>query len=142
MVNVCIIDTAGQERFRSLSDQFYKKTDGILLVYDITNPSSFTEITDYYYQKIKDNCKDDIKIIVLGNKTDLEEQRKIQPEIGANFAAEKGYLFMETSCYKNRTVADGFETLIELTYREKVQKTPQSNIDITQTQKTSKSSCC
>ena len=68
--------------------------------------------------QINEKCKKDIKIILLGNKTDLEENRKVSSEEGANFAVEKGYTFMETSCLENRNVADSFETLIELTYRE------------------------
>lgn len=52
--------------------------------------------------------------MLLGNKSDLEEERKITKEVGANFAAEKGFLFMETSCLKNEHVAYCFETLIEL----------------------------
>ena len=129
-VDISLFDTAGQERFRSLSDQFYKKADGALLVYDITRQDSFDEIKDYYYQKIQENCNKNIKIMVLGNKTDLEELRKIPPEVGANFAAEKGYLFMETSCFKNKTVAGGFQTLIELTYRERAPNMTEKNISI------------
>jgi small GTP-binding protein len=117
LVNVTIIDTAGQEKYRSLTTQYYKGANGILLVYDISNKKSFDEI-NYYSGKIKENCDDNVKIILLGNKTDLEEQRQIEPEVGAEYAAERGYMFMETSCFTNTNVADCFETLIELTYRE------------------------
>ena len=121
LVNVNIVDTAGQENFRALSSQYYKKADGILLVYDITNEKSFENIKDYYFEQIKEKCKKNIKIIVLGNKTDLEEDRKVNPKEGANFAAKNGYMFLETSCLKNRFVADSFETLIELTYRDVIE---------------------
>ena len=122
LVNVNIVDTAGQENFRALSSQYYKKADGILLVYDITNEKSFENIKGYYFEQIKEKCKKNIKIIVLGNKTDLEEDRKVNPKEGANFAAKNGYMFLETSCLKNRNVADSFETLIELIYRELEEK--------------------
>ena len=122
LVNVNIVDTAGQENFRSLSSQYYKRADGILLVYDITNEKSFENIKGYYFEQIKEKCKKNIKIIVLGNKTDLEEDRKVNPKEGANFAAKNGYMFLETSCLKNRNVADSFETLIELIYRELEEK--------------------
>ena len=142
LVNVSIVDTAGQERFRSLSDQFYKKADGVLLVYDITRQDSFDEIKDYYYEKIKENCKENIKVILLGNKTDLEEQRVIPPEVGANYAAEKGFLFLETSCLKNRTVADGFQTLIELTYREGTPNMNEKSLSLNQKKTKKKGGCC
>ena len=51
----------------------------------------------------------------MGNKTDLEDQRKVSSEEGAGFSLENGYIFMETSCLQNRNVANAFETLIELT---------------------------
>ena len=117
LVNVKIIDTSGQENFRSLSAQYYRNADGCLLVYDVTDRKSFDEIRNYYCEQIKEKCKKDIKIILLGNKTDLEENRKVSSEEGANIALEKGYTFLETSCLKNRNVADSFETLIELTYK-------------------------
>ena len=52
-------------------------------------------------------------MVLLGNKSDLENERVIKPETAANFAVEKGYIFMETSCEKNKNVADAFTTLIE-----------------------------
>ena len=122
LVNVNIIDTAGQEKHRALSSQYYRKADGCLLVYDITQRESFEEIKGYFYEQIKEKCKENIKIIVLGNKTDLEEKRKVSCEEGSNFAAEKGFMFLETSCLKNSYVADSFETLIELTYRDAVER--------------------
>ena len=134
LVNVSIVDTAGQEKLRTLSNQYYKKADGILLVYDITNTRSLDEIKNYYCKKIKDNCKDGIKVILLGNKTDLEEKRKISPEDGANFAAENDFMFLETSCMKNENVAGGFETLIELTYRDVLKNQRNESIVLSQTQ--------
>ena len=122
LVSVKIFDTAGQEKFRSLGRQYYKNADGCLLVYDITNKSSFEELDNYYLKEIKDNCKPDIKIILLGNKTDLEERRQVSSDEGADFALKNNFIFLETSCLKNTNVADGFETLIELTYREKMEK--------------------
>ena len=122
LVNVKIVDTGGQEKFRALSHQYYRNANGCLLVYDITSKKSFDEIKDYFCEQIEDNCKEDIKIILLGNKTDLEENRKVSSEEGANFAIQKRYTFLETSCLKNKNVADSFETLIELTYEKVLEK--------------------
>ena len=128
MVNVKLLDTAGQEKFKSINERYYKQADGCLLVYDITKRSTFDEIKNYYKEKIKENCKEDIKIILLGNKTDLEEKREVPSEEGAIFAAENGYMFMETSCLQNKYVADCFETLIEIIGREAKEKN-QTNDD-------------
>ena len=94
------MDTAGQERFKSLNVSYYRKADCCLLVYDITNKNSFEECTNYFNEKIKENCKENIQIILLGNKTDLEEARAVPSELGANFALENNYIFMETSCLR------------------------------------------
>ena len=109
------MDTAGEEKFRSINASYYRKADCCLLVYDISNRKSFEEIKNYYNQNIKEQCKKNIKIILLGNKTDLEDQRQVSSEEGASFALENNYIFMETSCLKNTNVANAFETLIEIT---------------------------
>ena len=104
--------------YRALSFQYYREADGCLLVYDITRRDSFDEIKNYFCKKIKENCKKDIKIILLGNKTDLKNERKVSTKEGVKLAVENGFTFMETSCLENRNVADSFETLIELIHEK------------------------
>ena len=115
LVNVNILDTAGQEKFKAVSESYYKRADCCLLVYDISNRKSFDECKNYYNINIKERCKKNVKVILLGNKTDLEENREIKPEEGAGLSLENDYIFMETSCLKNENVASAFETLIEMT---------------------------
>ena len=122
LVSVQIMDTGGAERFRSITTNYYRNADCCLLVYDITDENSFEEIKDFFNEKIKEKCKENIPVILLGNKTDLESERKVPSEKGANFCVENGYIFMETSCLKNENVADAFETLIEITNREALKK--------------------
>lgn len=118
LVNVRIMDTAGMEHFRALNSSYYKSANCCLLVYDITDKASFEDLENYFNKNIKDFCIPNIPIIVLGNKTDLEEERKVSPIEGANFSLKYNYIFMETSCLKNENVSDAFETLIEITNRE------------------------
>ena len=113
-VNVEILDTGGQERYNAINKNYYRIADCCLLVYDITNEESFKEIINYYLKEIKENCKDGIKIILLGNKTDLEN-RVISKEDGIKVAEKNGFIFMETSCELNSNVSDAFETLISMT---------------------------
>ena len=89
IVNVRIMDTCGQERYDALFSNYYKDADCCLLVYDITSEQSFNKIKNYYIGKIKDNCKSIIRVILLGNKTDLVEARKISKDDGAKLAEEK-----------------------------------------------------
>ena len=112
------MDTAGQERFKSINTSYYRKADCCLLVYDISNKYSFDQLKDYFIETIKEKCKKNIQIILLGNKTDLEDKRQVSPEEGANLALANNYIFLETSCLKNKNVAYAFATLIEMTNRE------------------------
>ena len=120
LVNVAIWDTAGQERFSSIGKNYYKDADCCLLVYDVTDMSSFEKIQKYYIEEIKKECSKDIKIILLGNKTDLVEKRTIDIEKGWSLAKENNSIYKETSGVRNENVADAFETLIEITYRDKI----------------------
>ena len=118
IAHIQIMDTAGEEKFRAVTANYYRKADCCLLVYDITKKDSFDEIKDYYNEKIKENCKKNIKVVLLGNKTDLEDKRQVTYEEGIKFCSENEYTFLETSCLKNQNVADAFETLIEIAHRE------------------------
>ena len=96
-------------------DDNYKNADGCIIVYDISNKKSFEDIKKIYIQKIKDKCKKDIKIILLGNKSDLNYLREVSVEEGSKLALNNHFYFKETSCVENRNVADAFETIIETT---------------------------
>ena len=145
LVKLKIFDTAGQEIYRSLSENYYKKADCCLLVYDITNKNSFLEIKDYYSQNIKEKCKKNIKVLLLGNKTDLEGDRQVSTQEGVDLSLEHNYTYMETSCLKNTNVADAFETLIETTNIDlQKQNLKNSNIQLVVEEKKNeekKSSC-
>ena len=145
LVAINIVDTAGQERYRSLNKSYYNRADGCLLVYDITSKDSFKELENYFLNDINDLCKKNIKIILLGNKTDLEEQRQIPIEEGENFASSNEFMFMETSCLLNRNVADSFETLIELTYFDNIKNNKgnkENNIQLNNSKEENNGSGC
>ena len=74
-IKLKIWDTAGQERFRSIQKHYYNKVDGILFIYDITNQTSF-DIIEQWYNEVK-NYNDNIIGVLIGNKTDLEDNRTV-----------------------------------------------------------------
>ena len=142
IANIQIMDTAGEEKFRAITTNYYKKADCCLLVYDISQKESFEEIKNYFNDNIKEKCKKGIKVIVLGNKSDLEEKREVPPEEGAHFCLENDYIFMETSCLKNANVADAFETLIEMTHIEAM-KNKKNNVKLSNNKENrNKRECC
>ena len=114
VINVHIHDTCGQERFNAITESYYKKGDGILLVFDITSQKSFDKIKDYYVANIREKCKKNIPIILLGNKTDLDDKRVVSQEEAIDLAVNEEFVYKETSCLKNENVADAFETIIEI----------------------------
>ena len=89
------------------------------LIYDICYKHTFNECKNYYCEKIKQLCKDNIKVILIGNKKDLEYKREISFEEANSFALENNYIYMEASCQRNENVFESFEKAIEITLIEK-----------------------
>ena len=105
----------GEENYRPNALLLYRNANLGILVYSISSKESFDNL-DNWITQMKEKSPN-TKIILLGNKSDLEGQRVILPEEGAALALKNNYIFMETSCLKNTFVADAFETLIEITNR-------------------------
>ena len=105
-----IWDTAGQEKYRSITSVFYKNAKIIILVYDITNKKSFDEIQNYWYEQIKINC-DDAILAVVANKNDLYEEQTVQNKTGEVFAQNIGAIFQPTSALSNECINKLFEHL-------------------------------
>ena len=80
-IRVQIWDTAGQERFRSLTSAYYKGSKGAIVTYDITNQSTFSNV-DKWITELRKNADDNIRILLVGNKKDLENERVISFEEG------------------------------------------------------------
>ena len=106
-----IWDTAGQEKFRSLAQIFYKDAKAIILVYDITNLKSFEELKNYWYPKIKENCQSDIILGLAGNKDDLYENEQVSFQDAQNFADEIGAIYKKTSALNNSNIQFIFECI-------------------------------
>ena len=118
IIRLKIMDTAGQERFYSIFERYYSQADCCLLVYDITSRISFEKVKNYFIEKIKEKCQKDVKVILLGNKSDLEDQREVSQDEGKDLADENRFIFMESSCKDNYNVSDAFTTLVEMTNNE------------------------
>ena len=111
-IRVQIWDTAGQERYSVLTETYYKKAFGIILVYDTTDPNSFANV-DSWMKNIKEKANAVVEIVVVGNKTDLSEKRKVTSETGAKLAAKYGVTFVETSAKEGTNVEKAFVSLTE-----------------------------
>ena len=99
-------DTAGQEKYRSLTSIIYKDADAAILVYDITNNESFTALKQYWLNEVKENCPSDIVIAVAGNKSDLVGQ--VDEEEVRRFVEENEIVFKNTSAVDNSGIKELF----------------------------------
>jgi len=96
-----IWDTAGQEQFRTITPVYYRKVDGVVMVYDITDQNSF-ESVNYWMKNLSDYADQNIKIILVGNKQDMQDKRIVAKEEGEKIATKFKIKFMEASA-KNKT---------------------------------------
>ena len=116
IVKVQIWDTAGQERYRSITNAYYKGAKGSLLVYDITNPKTFENI-DRWLSDLKVNGDENISVVLLGNKSDLESDRKVSTQQGKEKAEFYKLAFMETSALNGNNIEKAFSELITDVYK-------------------------
>ena len=117
-ITVKIFDTAGQEKYRSLAANFLKKADGIILVYDITYKISFENLNKWL-KDINENAKG-LPIVLIGNKTDLEENREVSKEEGNEFAKKinEEIEFYEASCKTGENIKEAIRLLVEKIYKK------------------------
>ncbi|CAJ1014063.1 putative small GTP-binding protein Rab11 [Leishmania braziliensis MHOM/BR/75/M2904] len=118
-----IWDTAGQERFRAISRSIYHGAKGAMLVYDITNQTSFDSIPTWL-QELRVFVPVTCCIFLIGNKCDLEHLRVVKKEVADRFARENGLSFLETSALEKTNVDKAFEWLAKSVYEVVV--TPQT----------------
>lgn len=112
-VTIKFWDTAGQERYRSLGQKFYNQAHGIVLVYDVTDQSTFDSLTNWVTSLKQNIQKEDYVTILIGNKTDLGGDREVAPEKGKSFAHDHGFFFMETSAKMDLNVKEAFEEVLK-----------------------------
>ena len=110
-----IWDTAGQEKYRSLTTKSFEKTDGILLVFDLSDRKSF-ESVHFWVDSINEVSNVSVITFLVGNKVDLVETRIVTKNDAMKFAAEHKMKYYETSAKDNIQVTEVFETLIEEIY--------------------------
>ena len=112
-----IWDTAGQERYKSITAVYYKGAKGALVVYDTTDQNTFDNI-DKWMLEIKDKTSKDIKLMIIGNKIDLEDEREVKNEEALKKAESLGIPLMETSALDATNVKEAFNDLLKEIYKD------------------------
>ena len=110
-------DTAGQERYKSITSVYYKGAKGAFIVYDITSKKSFDNI-DKWITEIKEKNNNEVKLVIIGNKIDLDNNREITFEEAKNKFKDKNILLIETSALNDTNVNEAFTSMVKLLYLE------------------------
>ena len=130
-VKAQIWDTAGQEKYKSITSHHYRKAVGALLVYDVTRKLTFENCIKWY-NELKMYTEKECVICIVGNKYDLIEgypnRREVTIEEGKAFAKKNRTLFFETSARNNNNVTECFEELLQQIYNTRRRSPSHENL--------------
>ncbi|XP_060560786.1 ras-related protein Rab-15-like [Ruditapes philippinarum] len=111
VVKVQIWDTAGQERFEAITKQFYRRAQGILLVFDICNRKSYEAIPKWL-ENVRQFCKENVVVTLIGNKSDRVDVRQVTVLEAQTFADENNINFFEVSAKHKNNVEKPFRDIV------------------------------
>jgi Ras-related protein Rab-1A len=106
-----IWDTAGQERFRTITSAYYRGSQGILLVFDLTDPLSFENICKFWMNEVETYAEKDAIFFLIGNKSDLNDQRQVPQDKIKEFCELKNLTYMECSAKEGEKIKEIFVEL-------------------------------
>lgn len=115
VIKVEVWDTAGQERYRAITSSYYKGAKGAIIVYDITNEDSFNNVESWMNEVTKKG-KTDMQFLLVGNKKDLINDRKVTEQKGIDKAKELNMNLFEASALEKTNVNEAFNYLVKEIY--------------------------
>ena len=107
-----ILDTAGQEEFSAMREQYMRTGEGFLLVFSVTDRGSFEEIPRFHTQILRVKDKDEFPMILCGNKCDLEAERLVSVTEAQEFARKLKIPYLESSAKQRINVDASFHDLV------------------------------
>lgn len=131
-------DTAGQERYRCITQQFFRKADGVIVMYDLTAKQSFLSVRQWL-SSVEDAVGDCIPVLLLGNKIDNEKEREVPRALGEQLAKENNLLFYECSAYSGHNTKESLLHLARI-LKEQEDTVREDTIQVDRPAK--KKSCC
>ena len=111
-IKLQIWDTSGEEKYRSITKNFYRNADGLFVVFDLTRKVTYERIKDWINEAEEYNKG--IKKILIGNKLDLENKREVKKDSAENFAKKNNLKYIETSAKDGTNIKESFDEIIEL----------------------------
>ena len=112
-----IWDTAGQERYKAITSAYYRGSRGALIVYDITRIETYNNV-DKWLTELKEKVEGSFKLLLIGNKSDLKEERKMSIETALHKARQLNVPLMETSAFDSTNIKKAFETILKEMYKD------------------------
>jgi len=116
LIYLDILDTAGQEEYSALRDQYMRGGDGYIIVYSITSTNTFLEANNFreqLYRVLDKDLNEDVPIVLCGNKCDLESERQVQTAEAQKLAEDWKVLFFETSAKNRINITESFTALVK-----------------------------
>ena len=112
-----IWDTAGQERYKAITSAYYRGSRGALIVYDISRIETYNNV-DKWITELKEKVEGSFKLLLIGNKSDLKEERKMSIETAMHKARQLNIPLMETSAFDSTNIKKAFETILKEMYKD------------------------
>ena len=111
-IKLQVWDTAGQERFGNITTSYYRGSNGIIIVYDVTDRVSFDHVT-FWLKEVDRLASPEVVKMIVGNKTDRKEERVVSKQEGQMLAKQYNVGFIETSAFSGRNVEKIFFELTQ-----------------------------
>ncbi|XP_006994617.3 ras-related protein Ral-B [Peromyscus maniculatus bairdii] len=143
-VQIDILDTAGQEDYAAIRDNYFRSGEGFLLVFSITEHESFTATAEFREQILRVKAEEDkIPLLVVGNKSDLEERRQVPVDEARGKAEEWGVQYVETSA-KTRANVDKvfFDLMREIRAKKMSENKDKNGRKSSKSKKSFRERCC
>ena len=149
IIKLQIWDTSGEEKFRSMTRNFYRNADGIFIVFDLTKKTTFDHVKIWISEALDHN--DTIKLMLIGNKLDLTNEIEVKNELASNYAKKHNLKYFETSAKEGTNINEAFEAILELLFSGKTENqilteftrnNSSLSVDTKEDNKKKKKSCC
>ena len=141
-IKVNYIDTAGQEKFRAISVNYLKGTDGVILLFDITKRDTF-DLLETWLKELKDTNKVDVSKVLIGNKSDLAEERKVTFEEANNLAQIMKCTYYEASAKTGENITEALDEIARISFIESSNREERvDSIVLDREEKKKKRKCC
>ena len=121
-----IVDTSGDKKFLDFIKDAYENANFVIIVFDVTNKNSFLSVNKWI-KHCRSSKNENIKFILVGNKNDLEEERKISQYEASSFAEKNGMIYYDISAFKEEDVRRIFDEAFNSFYEGFIKSEDKSN---------------